>query len=893
MLTRSITPMRSTIGLPVPFKTAEVVLRSTELQRAGGQISLNVYGRQSELSNLSYRDFLPEKLELPFTSLTPAADSWALPQVVDLPFADGAANFVSLSARFPQGAPVPSRALWFEVRVRFQEEVLLGGLCYSGHPSLPYYVNQQGENSSNFGLPREIRVRWKGHDAGFIDDETAVTYQEPTSHGGVHYLCTGPVKTDWLILRFGDFPKFLSLLRLDPEGNVQAVGERHGLLMPFLYFFSYREEARFRPHVPAGLLATLRRRNEESRTAERRLSADFNHASGNTYLTYSGAGMLGQRRAYTSPGGEEVFCSVPLTPRDAVEVYAEQAEEHARCVAGARVKFAKLELAGVAKRGAARLRVYEIDPPEGGSPLNAMRPEERENKKYAFLLYDEPVAADKDSVVCKFVRPSSSRYFALVMTNEEARAVQFAIEELEFVQSVHVAVSPRPSRSQTVSQMHYRIVGKALADDYARLGPEGFSMSVELLMAGERKSVLFSAASLLELLESGGARLYANHRYLESTTYEERTETLPGGFEEQSVCTWSDGWRRSESGDAVAARWDTMRRSWGHLDDPLKDAVTPSHDPSQSPGFHTFANSETRSHTEVIGHEANDGLREQTRLLFEQLLPESAHLPKFDPKSDPRLLADGGGEELSWKRLVWKGIKWVDANGLPNTDLARVGVISNLTIPPNGIDPDAYAKLQDGVGKLFGLIQSPTGLPDGLPADEIINNLRSGAARFLNGASWGFSFGFSYYVGGSVSVSGPQVIPHMVYSSSVGTTGNINKQASLTGYSYAQALNKGFERARVRTESHTGASARNVTRRELYDPANTERARGVEVRWQDDFADIVAGSVPVNVTLPATAGRSYRTADEMLLVRFGKGVGTAVEVEVWFDVTEEVVRDDY
>ncbi|HEV2706431.1 MAG TPA: hypothetical protein VGV59_10940 [Pyrinomonadaceae bacterium] len=892
MLSRLIAPMRSTVGAPLPFETARVTTRSTELQLAGGQITLNVYDHRSELQSLNYKEFFPEKLGLPTVALTPAAETFTLPRIVDFPFEDGRTNFIYLSARLPPNATVAARALSFEVDVRFGEEVLLGGLCYGGHPSLPYYVNQQGENSSNFGLPRELRVRWKGHDRAFIDDETAITYQEPTSHGGVHYLCTGPVKTDWLILKFSDFPKFIRVLQLDAEGNVQKVEERYGLLMPYLCFFSHREETRFRPRVPAGLLATLRRRSEATSTAERRLCADLNHASGNSFLSFSGASIFGQRRAYPPQGTEEVFCSVPVLPRDALDIYVEQLEEQTRCVAGIRIKFARFELPGVAKRTTARLRIYELDPPDGGSPLNAMRPEKKEHKKYAFLLYDEPVAPAQESITCKFVRPSASRYFALVLTNEEARPTQFAIENVEFVQSVHVAVAPRASRKQTITQLHYRIIGERLADDYARLGADGFSLSVERLVAGERKLVLFSAASLLDLLQSGGARLYANQRYLETTTYEEHTKTQPGSFDEHSSRAWTDGWRRHESGAGVAESWNQLDRAWqsSHGSNPWKDrrAVTDTHDPSHGHGFNTFANTETRNHSEVIGHEAKDALHNNTRMIFDKILDASARPPQ--PGAIPRLLEGSSGTALSWENLIWKGIQWRTADGIVDREAARVGVISNVTIPPSIVNSEHLSKFTN---QIFNLLQNPTNLPQGLSGDEFFKHLTEAGHRLLNGAAMGFSFGFSLYFGSSCSVSGPQIMPHFVYNSSAGTTGSINKQASLTGYSYSQTLHKGFEQTRVRTEFIGGEATRHITRREFRDPAQTERARGVEVKWQDGFVDIVAGTIPVGVTLPATASQSYRTADEMLLVRFGKGIGQSLKVDVWFDVLEEVVRDDY
>ena len=63
--------------------------------------------------------------------------------------------------------------------------------------------------------------------------------------------------------------------------------------------------------------------------------------------------------------------------------------------------------------------------------------------------------------------------------------------------------------------------------------------------------------------------------------------------------------------------------------------------------------------------------------------------------------------------------------------------------------------------------------------------------------------------------------------------------------------------------------------------------------WQGKLADIITGSIPLNFTLPATAGKAhFRTSDDSLRVRFGSGVGRSLSVDFWFDLTEEIIRDD-
>ena len=64
--------------------------------------------------------------------------------------------------------------------------------------------------------------------------------------------------------------------------------------------------------------------------------------------------------------------------------------------------------------------------------------------------------------------------------------------------------------------------------------------------------------------------------------------------------------------------------------------------------------------------------------------------------------------------------------------------------------------------------------------------------------------------------------------------------------------------------------------------------------WQGELVDIITGAIPLNFTLPASASKMhFRTTDDSLRVRFGSGVGKSITVDFWFDITEEVVGDDY
>ena len=84
-----------------------------------------------------------------------------------------------------------------------------------------------------------------------------------------------------------------------------------------------------------------------------------------------------------------------------------------------------------------------------------------------------------------------------------------------------------------------------------------------------------------------------------------------------------------------------------------------------------------------------------------------------------------------------------------------------------------------------------------------------------------------------------------------------------------------------------------VSRRELLGRDN-ERVRGAEVLWQGTAQDILTGTIPLNVVLPATASKTnVRGRDESLRVRFSSGFSPTVAVDFWVELSEEWVRDDH
>ena len=174
---------------------------------------------------------------------------------------------------------------------------------------------------------------------------------------------------------------------------------------------------------------------------------------------------------------------------------------------------------------------------------------------------------------------------------------------MKLVQSAHVSVHPRAARSQQVRTLNFRIIGPNLAEDYALLGNEGFNFSIERFVAGERKSVLFRANSLMDLLHTGAAKIFSNARrraveFQKSEIYPAYENDfikyrVPGEFEVDGGIKFTpnyekrysesrlEGWRRSETGENVEGHEKWIGRS--------------------RPGkFESFGTQELRTHSQIL-----------------------------------------------------------------------------------------------------------------------------------------------------------------------------------------------------------------------------------------------------------------------------------------------------
>jgi hypothetical protein len=884
MLRTTFTPLRRGIGPTVPIANVRIASRADEL--GGFTPTLRVNTGVAPVLETDFSGFLPEFIRTSGSAdrFTPIQGAGTLPRPVTFPDGNGGGPCVSVYGITDVPPEKSSRRLWIELELTLAEPTLVGGIVYAGHPSLPYTIDNFRELSSNAGLPREARLSWRDPASDFLDDETAVVEQEPSAHGGWHYICGGPIRTKQLFVRFSDFPRFIRS-GLYTAADFREVEERFGLCVPFLFVFEHRETTRFVPRVAGATLAAVKFGADGKRTPGELIY--MAHAPDKRYFQLSAGSVFGQSRKYASSGTtmKEKFTSVPLGDDDSLVLYVDQADDHARCLAGLRLATATSALKGLQQIPSVHLAIYELDPRQGFSALGQPLPQD---DRFATRLFESLVPAAGETVA-RFVRPTASRHLALVFSRPASEPVlptpgppptpnqghfNISIASIELIQSAFVSIVPRPSRTQNIACVHYRLIGEGLLDDYSRLGEHGFSLSVERVVAGERKEVLFSANSLLDLVQEGGARIVANHRYYETVkdTWSDTTTTLCGSWDQHTAYAYADGWTRSETGAGVA--WTDGR------DTPK------GFEANGDAGFEAFGNTENRSRVELLGSEGLWGQLEDIRTILTLMFPG---IPwPADPTGGSALVRGLTGRGLKWKDDVWRG-QTVDS----------VGLVRQLSLPPWVAVPSTFLQgVVDGLEQLRDWIGAGTFPPTGplptFPAniDPLMNLI--GQLPLLNGTNVSFSMGASYVVGANLGFSWAPVLPTLGFQSTDGSQGNITQQAQETGYSYAQHKNKNVNVTRNKAiwdESEPTMKRRSA--RELdTDSVVRRRQRGAEVMWQGEYADVVVGKIPIDIVLPATAGRMYRTTDEAIAVRFGGGMASDVLVDVWFDLQEEWVRDD-
>ena len=612
-----------------------------------------------------------------------------------------------------------------------------------------------------------------------------------------------------------------------------------------------------------------------------------------TFVKFSAAASLDQARRF-SPGNvqfPEFFISVPFSNEEGINLYLEQAHDYPRCVSGLKIRFPEKMLKGIMDRQKFYARIYEIDVTEGLSPL--MVEDKPETRKYQTLVYEGIISKSGYNFTLPFVRASLSKYFLICFNlkvdpdSKEKELVysQLAIQRIDFIQSAHVSVTTRAAHNLLVDSLHFRIIGENLAEDYSRIGSEGFSICVESLIGANKKSVLFEANSLLELLNAGNTRLYSNMRREEVKVdvSHETTDTLAGSFDEHRTLTNNENWRRSETGQDVG--WSpTLANGLNERNEKLAQGFTKNH---MGP-FENYSSSELRTYNELIGHEGAGAYAGRIRNILNGMFQGTGiTFPENIFTQDPKLLRpDESG--FDWKTKLWdKGFDTSREN-------FWISELRSLTLPPwtSVLSTGTLDDVKSMIENIASMVNSG-GLPN-LPDMNALMNLLNAFTPFalINGLVIGGSLGIQVAAGGSISASTAQLLPSMNYNSTSGTSGSIAKQGTKTGYAYSQYMTQGQDITKVMTEYERGKMNRKVTR-QLNQPGTIkERKKGVEVMWQNKVTDIVSGRIPLGISFLATGSNYYQNVDMAVRIKF-PGYTTQLDIDFWFEVTEESIKEDY
>jgi hypothetical protein len=971
MLQSSFFPLRSLVGKAISVRkldsrTADctVIDQSAAFLQLGGRTLIKSRASLGEtIADPIYGEFLPE-VNVDGVTFAPGEGMATLPLPKWQPFPQNA-PLLSLFFLAKKESAKTARDMSLRLRIKLGQKKLVGGVCFSGLPYLPYRITSAGENSSNFGVPREVRLTCLGgsqdhwgasQNTDFLDSEIATTRQEMAWHSGFQFVLVDPTLTDELILHLSDLPSIVTRVRQprsSGDGRERYV-ERFGFALPYFYIFEYSEQTRYRPLVAGGFLASLRvpaeeplRLDQQESTVSQSWQNEYRLFVKGSYYDFTAQSAIDSGRTYGLQAAsgtrrprrmQECFISQRLKNNQKVILYFEQSEEYSRCLSGMRAffpfapatnltgdirairetlrvgpsngaDFAALlsgpaeeldgrihELLGIPAQvriaNSIGVRIFELDPVEGMSPLQTDL-----DGKYATLLADLSISRLTDifnaqwTEGIKFSKPSSGRYFAVEITNlSSGPPASVVLKNLEFVQSAHIFVQSRAARVQQVKAVHFRLVGKNLADDYATLGQDGFNFSVEWLSGGQTKAQLFRANSLFDLLHGGSARLYSNSRRrgveFENVAFNAATDAAPnlgGGhksYEIRSSQTYSDGWRRAETGsnkfngtaaDGTVVKgknaWYGAMPHWNGEPNPDTASAT-----GKVFSFSTLGNREIRTHSENVfperidpGNNSNEWNAMRAYLnslgtlgslglggfVQHQLVPDTV-----------RLGSSG------WNVRGWSGLAEVPL--VTGQRTFAVNPLASLVKLTNLIDDIANNRPFDPT--IFGAL-----LLGNIPL------LLSGGGNSSMSVS---------PVGIGVSI-GIEPTPTINFTYTVGSFGNVSVAASEENYSYAQSRNRAFDEGRLVSYSEEGNQNRIVTHKEV-PGTDAQRVRGAEILWQGQAADILCGTIPLNFTLAATADKNpARTFDDLLRIRLGSGVGSSLSVDFWFDIDEEFVRDDY
>ena len=624
------TPIRSTIGKAIQIGEMSVIFSSDEAKELGiddNNILCEPRVQYSEAANdPRLLDFWPEIVDerILAGNTTYKVDTnqpnLIAPDPVRSPFPDDAPyRSIFALATSNSNDPGISRKLTVRFQLRFKNPELVGGIAFSGYPSLGYTIDKFGRTSSNFGLPREMRISIASlqglntSESLFIDADLHYTKQVINYSSGFHFFHVEPTQTKEFTLQMSDFPLLMKKVIIGDSSLKYA--QAYGLVIPYLYVYTYQEKAHYHHHVPGGVIGTLGKKDDVTNNSfkqdylspiwQRLIPQGSGNNRVNRYQVFPGSSIFRAKRMYEDVNldrdrfiAREQFVSDPIDPGDKVSLICEQCDETLRSIAGMRLIIPvfdpetspdtkdRLELkAGLPSREVnifdkVRIKIYELDFPSGVSPLDA---QEADLRKYKHLLAEKTVTRDDldnlptdgtahhDHRSIRFKRASNQQYFEIELENLGTQPGNAVIYSAELIQSAHITLHPKLSRRLQVSRMHFRIVGSDLVEDYAQIGTHGFNFSIERLSGGQPIQQLIAIRSLADLMQSGMARIMSNSRrraieFEKSNSYlyteEDGPRTSPHAkafpeeanrhnYESRYVQTKNGGWSKVESGEGV------------------------------------------------------------------------------------------------------------------------------------------------------------------------------------------------------------------------------------------------------------------------------------------------------------------------------------------------------
>lgn len=614
-MSKLFTPLRSVVGEALSF-SLELDSLSVSAELANLEVHLqpqNDFHAASQADELlTYRPqvtfqtsdgratWLPDPQQLPLI----ANHSLASPFPNDAPFYGIFARSQDL---LDDDAPTDRMSATFAINLT-ADAPLVGGIAYCGYPELEYSIDQFGQSSANYGLPREFRLSVAAHAEGdrsernFIDSDLHYTQQEMNHASGFHFMHIEPTKAKQLSLKVSDIPRLVRHIIHRTDGSLE-VRESRGMVIPYLYVFAWQEQTHYQHHVPGGTIAVVTDtpREPDGLQAEP-VRGQWRRFGGvnDTYQTFSGAAPFRPASRYRAkptdlPDVGESFVSMPVPTQQSISLVCQQSDEFLRTLSGielwlpipskdnpnleAWAKAVQLPIGEVTPVQKVGLRIFELDFPSG---VSSLRCRNKELRKYKYLLADRVVTNNQDVSwkglqdhlaansppgvsAISFSRPSNLKTFEIELTNLGEEAGQFVVMLAEWIQSAHVSLHPMSGRRLRASTLHFRLIGENLAEDYSKLGDSDFNFSVEHATGNGPVRKLLSVRSLADLMQSGHARILGNSRrraveFEKSNVYSsDPTNPYAGRFPEETGDNFdvrqsdltSHGWTQVESGDGV------------------------------------------------------------------------------------------------------------------------------------------------------------------------------------------------------------------------------------------------------------------------------------------------------------------------------------------------------